>query len=323
MKIYCIMSISKREKKMILKNSLKLFCSNFGKVWKYLFYSIIISGIVIGLMMPFLTEIKTVVLANWTNEILNSVPVTGLLYGSNVAKIFTELWGFCYNCVIMLFTDYLWVGVYLSVLILIVWPFLMNIGKYAVQESMYNYMSSQSKSSFCAVLVKTLRKSSAYAILRTFMAIIWKVIVIIGAIGLFSIEAPLFDYFLPVIIIVVVALATAIAQTFILGWAPASVVYNFNVFKSYNIGFKAVVRKYGRILSATFIINMIFIFLIMGFGIVSALVFIPLYWGINNMTEMVAFFTSQGMRYYVDSDTVITPKKLEQQDTIEKTKYII
>jgi hypothetical protein len=317
------MSVSKREEKMIFKNSLKLFCSNFGKVWKYFFYSVIVTGIVIGLMMPFLNEIRTVVLANWTNDILNAIPSTGLLYGSNVAGMFSAVWAFCYGCVTMLFTNYLWVGVYLAFLMIIVWPFLMNIGKYAVHESLYNYMSSQTKSSYCAVLVKTLRHSSAYAILKTLMSIIWKAILVVGSYALFTIEAPLFDYFLPVIVIVVGALATAIAQTFISGWAPASVVYNFNVVKSYNIGFKAVVRKYGRILSTGFMINMIFIFLIMGFGVVSASVFIPLYYGLNNMFEMVMFFSSQGMRYYVDADTVVTPKKLEQQDTIEKTKYLL
>lgn len=308
---------------MILKNSLKLFCSNFGKVWKYFFYSIIVTGIIIGLMMPFLNEIRTVFLANWTNDILKSIPSTGLLYGSNVAGMFSAIWDFCCSCVIMLFSDYMWVGIYLAFLILIAWPFLMNIGKYAVHENLYNYMSSQTKSSFCAVLVKTLRKSSAYAILKTFMEIIWKAVLVAGAYGLFSVTAPLFDYFLPVIIIVVGALSTSIAQTFISGWAPASVVYNFGVFKSYNIGFRAVVRKYGRIMSTSFLINMIFIFLIMGFGVVSAAVFVPLYFGLNNMFEMVMFFASQGMRYYVDADTVVTPKKLEQQDTIEKTKYLL
>lgn len=308
---------------MIFKNSLKLFCSNFGKVWKYFFYSVIVTGIVIGLMMPFLNEIRTVVLANWTNDILNAIPSTGLLYGSNVAGMFSAVWSFCYGCVIMLFKDYLWVGIYLTFMIVVVWPFLMNVGKYAVHESLYNYMSSQAKSSYCAVLVKTLRHSSAYAILKTLMAIVWKVVLIAGSYALFTIEAPLFDYFLPVIVIVVGALATAIAQTFISGWAPASVVYNFNVVKSYNIGFKAVARKYGRILSTGFMINMIFIFLIMGFGIVSSAVFIPIYYGLNNMFEMVMFFSSQGMRYYVDADTVVTPKKLEQQDTFEKTKYLL
>lgn len=322
-KIYCIISIAKREEEMILKNSFKLFCSNFDKVWKYFFYTIIVTGIVVALMMPFLNEIKTVVLANWTNDILNSIPSTGLLYGSNVAGIFSAAWDFCYGCIIMLFNDYLWIGIYLVVLVVIILPFLMNIGKYAVQENLYNYMSSQSKSSYSAVLVKTLRRSVPYAILKTLLAIIWKVVLIASAYGLFSVTAPLFDYFLPVIIIVAGALATAISRTFVEGWAPASVVYNFNVFKSYNIGFKAVCRKYGRIFSASLIINLLFIFLIMGFGIISAVVFVPLYLGLNNMAEMVMFFTSQGMRYYVDPETVITPKKLEQLDTIEKTKYLL
>lgn len=68
---------------------------------------------------------------------------------------------------------------------------------------------------------------------------------------------------------------------------------------------------------------MIFTFLVLGFGIVSAVVFVPLYLGLNNMFEMVMFFGSQGMRYYADADTVLSPKKLEQLDNIQQTKYLL
>ena len=38
---------------------------------------------------------------------------------------------------------------------------------------------------------------------------------------------------------------------------------------------------------------------------------------------MVAFFSSQGMRFYEDADTIISPKKLEEIDKIEDAKYLL
>lgn len=308
---------------MMFKNSFKLFCSNFDKVWKLLFFDIIVLAAVIGLLMPFLDVFKTVVLSNWTADVLSKIPSTGLLYGSDIAGLFGAIWNFSLGCFSLLFTEYVWVGVYFVVMVLFVLPFFLNIGKYVVNEMLYSYMSSQTKVGFCSALIKTLRKSTAYSSLKTLCSVVVKAVVIACVFGLVSIKAPLFDYFLPVLVIVGISLISALLQTFTAGWAPASVVYGFNVAKSYRVGIRAVFRRYGRTLSTSFIINMIFTFLIMGFGLVSMVVFVPLFMGLNNMFEMVMFFGSQGMRYYADADTVLAPKKLEQLDNIQKTKYLL
>ena len=35
------------------------------------------------------------------------------------------------------------------------------------------------------------------------------------------------------------------------------------------------------------------------------------------------FFGSQGMRFCVDSETIVTPKKLEETDSVRKLKLVI
>jgi len=308
---------------MMFKNSLKLFCSNFDKVWKLFFYTIIVSGIAVALLMPFLDEIKAAVLTNWTDDILNSIPSTGLLYGKDVAGLFNAIWDFSLGTITTLYYGNVWICVYIMFILVIVYPFMLNIGKYAVNEMLYSYMSSQTKVSFCSALIKTIRFSSVYAIFKSIFSIFWKALIIGAIYGITLVKAPIFGYFLPVVVIVGIALLLAIGQTFIAGWAPANVVYGFNPFKSYFVGLKAVVRRYGRVLSTMFIVNMIFLFLIMGFGLVSACILLPIYMGLVNMFEMVMFFVSQGMRYYIDGETVLSPKKLEQTDKIKKTKYLL
>jgi len=307
----------------MFKNSLKLFASNFDKVWKYLLYSIIVLGIVIGLMMPYLSVLKKVIASNWTSSILDKIPSTGLLYGSDVAGLFGAIWDFLYGCLKMLFTTYLGAGIYFAFLLSFFLPFLLNIGKYTVNEMLYNYMSSQTKLGFCVALVKTLKSSVLYAALKTIMSLFVKAIYAVMFYAIASVDAKIFSYFLPIIVIISFAFVGALSQTFVSGWAPASVVCGFNIFKSYRIGIRSVFRRYLRVLSTSFLINMIFIFLLMGFGLVSAVILVPLYLGLNNMFEMVMFFGSQGMRYYIDGEKFLTPKKLEQTDNIQKTKYLL
>ncbi len=273
--------------------------------------------------MPFYDVIKDIILMNWTSSILENIPTTGLLYGSDISALFTASWTFIINCFTMLFVQNIGVFVYLTILFFLVLPFFINIGKYVVSEMLYGYMSSQAKTSFCAVLVKTLGKSTAYASLKTLFNIPSKAVVVLMLFGIAMINVSVFDYFLPFVVILAVGIILSLGQSASFGWAPAIVVYGTNISKSYRIGIKSVARRFAKVFSTIFVINVIFTFLIMGFGLVSSIVFIPLYLGLVSMFEMVLFYGSQGMRYYVDQDTVLTPKKLEQQDKIKKTKYII
>ena len=307
----------------MFKNSLKLFCANFDKMWKLFLYTIIVCGISFALLLPFFSEIKEAINVSWTSELLSKVPSTGLLYGSDVAGIFNAIWDFVASIVSYIYFKNVWILIYVAFICCIVLPFLLNIGKYTVNEMLYGYMSSQAKVGFCSSMIRTIRKSSVFAIFRAILSLFWGAVVVASIYGITAINAPLFAYFLPIVVIVGLSFVISVGQSFVSGWAPASVVYGFNIFKSYFMGLRAVIRRYWKILSTGFVINMIFIFLIMGFGLVSSVVFIPLYMGLINMFEMVMFFGSQGMRYYVDADTFLTPKKLEQTDNIKKTKYLL
>lgn len=308
---------------MMFKNSFKLFFSNFDKVWKALFYRVIVLAITVGLIMPFYGVLKEVILANWTESILDSVPSSGLLYGSDIAGLFRAVVDFLEGSLVMLFNNYVWVGVYIIFMMFIVRPILNNMGKYAVNEMLYGYMSSQSRVGFCSAYIRTIRKSFVYAILKTLYSIP-VVLALVGAVyGLVSIQGNIYNYFLPVLTIFAISLISAIAETLVCGWVPAGVVYDEGVAKSYRTGIRSVFRRYGRVFSTALMLNLLFVFLIMGFGLVSLIVFIPLYIGMINMFEMVMFYASQGMKYYVDGDTIITPKKLEQRDKIKKSKYVL
>ena len=93
--------------------------------------------------------------------------------------------------------------------------------------------------------------------------------------------------------------------------------------KSFKKGFKAISRRYFRVLSSIFVIIFFVGVVAIMFTTISLIALIPLASVAILMLEMVVFFDSQGMRYYVDLETIVSPKKLEECDKFNKVKNII
>ena len=128
---------------------------------------------------------------------------------------------------------------------------------------------------------------------------------------------------MPFAFVIVPAIFMAFKETFNAGWAPAKVVYNQNIAKSYSIGMRAVLRRGAKVFSTAFIIYLLAIVLSMVLGLYAIIIILPIISPLVHIFEMVAFFSSQGMRFYVDNDTILSPKKLEEVDKIEDAKYLL
>jgi 1,4-dihydroxy-2-naphthoate octaprenyltransferase len=86
---------------------------------------------------------------------------------------------------------------------------------------------------------------------------------------------------------------------------------------------RAGMRKGLTIFSTAFVIYLLAIVLSIILGIYSIIIILPIISPLLHIFEMVSFFSSQGMRYYVDNDTILSPKKLEEVDKLEDAKYIL
>lgn len=86
---------------------------------------------------------------------------------------------------------------------------------------------------------------------------------------------------------------------------------------------RAVLRRGARVFSTSFIIFLLAIVLSVVLGLYAIIIILPLISPLLHIFEMVMFFSSQGMRFYVDNDTILSPKRLEEVDKIEDAKYLI
>ena len=141
--------------------------------------------------------------------------------------------------------------------------------------------------------------------------------------SLTRIDNSIFDYIMPFAFVIVPSIFMAIKEVFNAGWAPAKVVYNHNVCKSYSIGMRAVLRRGAKVFSTAFIFYLLAIVLSVVLGLYALIIILPIVSPLIHVFEMVSFFSSQGMRFYVDNDTILSPKKLEEVDKIEDAKFVL
>lgn len=308
---------------MMFKNSLRLIATNFDKVWKLLVYHILSIALTFGLIAVFYKDYLSIAQYAYNQADLGSIFQSGTIFGSTIANALTAVADFVIIFFKQLFAFNIWKGVYFSILVFYFFPVLVNVGKYVTCEMMYGYMSSCRKQSFTGTYLKTLGSSLVYALIKVLYSLPFNALVVLSMWGLTRVENHIFDYIMPFAFVLIPALVLGIKSLFNMGWAPAKVVYNHNIVSSYTIGIRAVIRRAAEVFASTFIFYLLAIVISIVLGAYSLIIILPIMSPFIYIFEMVMFFASQGMRFYVDTDTIVSPKKLEEVDKIDDAKYLL
>ncbi len=308
---------------MMFKNSCRLLCANFAEVWKLLVYHILSFAVCVGLLAVFYQNYFDYSSLASAKANLSEVWDTGTLYGASFANALTIVVNYVIFFFQFMFAGNIGIGIYFCIIIFILLPLLMNIGKVVTCELMYGYMSACQKQSFTGTFLKTLKTSLSYSIFKVFYALPFNFLILLGMWALTRVNNNVFDHFMPFAFVILSAILMAIKELFNAGCAPAKVVYDHNVLSSYTIGMRAVLRRGARVFSTAIIVYLLAVVLSMVLGLYSIIIILPIVPAFMHIFEMVCFFSSQGMRFYVDNDTILSPKRLEEVDKLEDAKYII
>jgi len=121
-------------------------------------------------------------------------------------------------------------------------------------------------------------------------------------------------------------LLTSLRVTLFSGWVPYMVVKNAGVLSGLVNGFKCIRKRFVRIFSASIgVVLTIFIISVLGlftFG-VSLIITAPAAFLFIATFNMVSFYSSTGLRFYVDSTSVYAPKKTEMVESYKIYKNVI
>ncbi len=307
---------------MTFFNSLKLFGSNWDKVWKLFLYYIFVWGVTICLLLPVFFEFSEIIIQN----IQESAIV------ENYQTIFDNSFGqYLNNFFVLVSTTFiscanlnLGQAIYGIIVLFIFMPFLLNIGKYAICEMLYGYMASKTKVGFFSALFKTLNKSTFYSLFKTLYSLIFLALTIYLVFLLGFVEDTFFQtYFLALCEIILLAVLFTLNKVTTACWAPACIIFGCSVAVAYIRGVKVVFRRFWKTLPVALVIFLLIFFVTFVAGLYSLVITVPFAAILLCMFDMTTFFTSQGMRFYINKTTILTPKRLEEVDDINRAKYIL
>ena len=311
----------------MFKNTIKLLASNFSTFWKVLLYKLMVIGIIAGLFCATLSWINQIPeFATFTSSALSFFSVANLAGGPTV--IITAL-GIMLESLhlfmIALATTYPVIFAYVLVLFFFILPYLWHLADLAANESIFGYMSSQTKYGFTSSFVRRLNRSSAFSWAFTLVILPFNLLFLAGIVGICMLAKLHTVWLIAAIALLAVWVILYYAfRTTLLGcWSSAITASNCKTWKGLGRGLHAVSRNFFRILSNSIVILFILALIFLLTSPFGSVIIIPLYCFVMAVFGMVVFFEHQGMRYYVDFNTIISPKKLELTDKVKKIKFII
>ena len=312
---------------MTFKNTFKLILSNFSNTWKLLLYRIICVLCVLGLTTVVAWPIINVLIKE--NFFVNlQTYFESLLFNLNLENLFLCVDNTIKNLYqIVLANGYLTQTILSGIFVAIIFAFLDGYARVAISESCNGFMSSLTKYAFTNSFVSNFGRATLLNLASLITT--WPLTVIIW-VGTYLFASNLYasmKVFAIILAMLLLVVSLSLKQTFFGGWKPALIVHNKSVFVSLSKGAKAIFKRFFRSLS-NYLVLVIIGLIINAFALtftagVALFITIPLTSLMFIVADQVMYYEAMGMRFYVDADHIISPKKLEQQDKLAKVKYII
>lgn len=312
---------------MIFKNTIKLLLPTFSSVWKTLVWYILVFAVTAGLLMPVLFPLLEAgrnpeIWENLSNVVvkLNAGADAFSLFNA-IGQILTEL----IYVIGALFSALPLPMSYLVFLFFFLLPFLLSLADIPLVETNYAYMSSSTKQSFVSVFIRKLGKSSVLALGKGGIKLLFNLTMIISFYFICTLSGvnDILYYAVPFLAFFSLIVIHSAKQVTVSLWAPAIVVLDVSVMRGFRKGLATMRRDFLRNLSNIIMMTTIVFMLNYLLGPFVFIITIPLSVFIFSLLETTMFFVRRGMSFYIDSDTVIIPPKMQETENIRRLKNLI
>lgn len=306
---------------MSFKNSIKILLNNFSAVWKVLFYKTIV--FIIGLALMAGLVLPNVI------TIINSLSGTGIVQNTrNILDAFIarvdlteniEAFKTSLEAVSLVLTENAGrlIASYISIGGIFIFSNLLSGMSELVVSDMINAdMSANAKYGFSSRFIITLGKNLRYQTVRLLTEIPIFIIITYVVWTVFSFLFSYIAVFALFFAFVIGILLVSITQVFFCCWLPEITVNKTGSFDAIRMGFKLVKPIYWNLLSSFAFINILLLFtnIMLAFFTCGAglLISIPMSTLLMVIFRMVTYYDIKNLKYYTDSNTIITPVNSEE-----------
>lgn len=297
---------------MNIKNALLICARNFVLIWKQMIYTLIIACVVGLCLWGTLTPIfKMLSNEGWFESLLTYIQS---IYKepSNVAsgfeRLMSDLW--------VLFTTNaprLWGNYIFSIILIVLIPNIaFSLSYYTAGDLVSAKLCSSVNYGWMNRFLSSLKKSVPYAFIDTLIKLPFFVAQI-GAFMLYGVLATTWikaTLLLPALIIVWLAL-NSLRFSFTMWFLPEVLTQGGNQFKCLARNFRLAGKNFGRLFLSTFALYlvefagvMILTVFTLGAGLVLLIPAIPV---VNVAYSLISYYQVNSMRYYIDSNTIVSP----------------
>ena len=317
---------------MVITNSLKLFMRNGGLVWRIMAYFLLVGLLVVGITFaicyPLIAKLSEAGFFAQIAELIGNSFVN-----IRIDQIFIGIGQLLINLgeiIIANLNEILPLLIIFVLIVIVLGSFLLGLSEIAVLDCLYGYMGSNSKLGFASCFVKNLGKSLKLQLSKLLINIPYMIIItliIIGSLFIFNMGGFWIQLIVPTGCVLLLTLFASFKSTLFCTWTAGMVVQNWTVWHSFAEGVKSVWRNFGKIYGRRLVLTLSFVAINVLAWILTACVgcilTIPATVLFVNIFNMVVYFSTNGLRFYVDSESIHSPKKKEDWEPIRHLKDII
>jgi len=314
---------------MIFRNSIRLLLTNFSTVWKVLVYYLICFTLTVGVC--YLVAEPIVVKLTEANIFKDTLAIIDNFFSSNptttaytLSEVLNNAW-----TIIITNIQFKFNFIFLIVWLVFVFPYMLNLCQLAMGDTLYGYMTSQVRYSFTGRMIINLGRSAVFSLVRFVVMLVLN----LASVGLLVISVSLAttgvftNILLALGVLAFLLCFVALKQTLFSCWMPALAVLGVGPFVALKRNFKSVFRNffryYSNFLLLCILAVVINLFCCVFTASISLIITLPLTAFSFSVFQMVTYFTSQGMRFYVYPDLFISPKHFEEQDKIRRIRNLL
>ena len=315
---------------MMYKNSLKLIFSNFSLVWKLLIY-FLIGASICGVISYFLSGLVSNNLG--ITETISQIPemIKRIPETFDLRTFFINLREVLINCLTIIINNFqnIWYWAILYVVLFMLVPsVIFDFYLMSTCNVLHFYMGSCVNFAFTASIFMNFKKNFRYqlaSVITLFPLKILTYAIVVNSFVLLKFSGIL-GFFAPFIIVSIFVLLTAFRISIFSGWVPYIVIKNTGVMSGLCNGIRYIRKRLAKIFASSIgLVLTIIVISILGmftYG-VSLIITIPASFLFIATFNMVAYYTSSGLRFYVDNNNVYAPKKSEMVESYKIYKNII
>ncbi len=312
-------------------STFKICLNKAGLSWRVLVYElaciVLIAGLGLAVAYQFIADIVSsgfgTSLETFTSENLFNFSLSHMI--GDFAVLSNEFWAIIGSNLLA----YLPSLIALFVVCWLLGSVFCGLVELPVCECIYGYMGSLAKLNFAGYFISDFWRGIKFRLCKLLITFLFDLTIIASFFGLLQLTliGGVVSKIAPFVIVLIMFAFVVLRQALFAEWGISVVAKNCGIWQGLRNNFRLLSKNLRDIFggTTTFVLIAFVVNYLVGIltCLVGLLITIPFTIVCFNVLYLVIYFKANGLRFYVDRNTIVTSKKIEDNERINEMRYII